>query len=282
MHKTNLDIKENNEAVIIKAIIESKSISRAQLSVLTGLTKPSVTTITKRLLDSSLIEEHEIGTPSSLGGRKPIMLKFNPKSALSIGINIREDGFDGTLNFLDGAVIDHFSKNKITISEENTLQELVAMLNMFFLNLPSTPHGVIGITISIHGTVENNKIIFVPHYSLDSIDLVEEISKIFMVPVYLENGANLAALAEYAFSTKYDNLISLNVYGGIGAGIIEKGELLIGHNGQGGEVGHTTLYPNGKLCPCGNHGCLEQYAANDIVISTIEKNYNESLFHFRK
>ncbi len=66
-------------------------------------------------------------------------------------------------------------------------------------------------------------------------------------------------------SSPLQNLISISSHSGIGCGIVEDGILKIGKHGKSGEIGHTILYPNGIPCPCGNHGCLEQYASNKAI-----------------
>ena len=81
-------IRENNEATVLNAIISQKEISRAELSVHTGLNKASMSSITKKLLEDELIHEDRIGDAARIGGRKPIMLTFNGKAALTISVDI--------------------------------------------------------------------------------------------------------------------------------------------------------------------------------------------------
>ncbi len=79
-------------------------------------------------------------------------------------------------------------------------------------------------------------------------------------PVWMQNDANGAGLAEYLFGAqKGKDLIYLTMSTGIGAGIVIHGEVLSGNNDLGGEVGHITLDPNGPLCGCGKTGCWESY-----------------------
>lgn len=105
-------IREQNEAMILNAIIQQKEISRADLSSLTGLTKASVSAITKKLMDDSLIIEERVGNASTLGGRKPIMLTFNRHAGLVISMDIGYNYIEAMLAYIDGTLIKHFSKNK--------------------------------------------------------------------------------------------------------------------------------------------------------------------------
>lgn len=130
---------------------------------------------------------------------------------------------------------------------------------------------LIGIAISIHGIISNNKIVFTPNYNIDQLDLAAEIENSLNIPVYIENEANLAALAEASFNNSYKNLVTCSIHTGVGAGIIIDEQLYRGHNGRSGEIGHTTLYPDGVKCPCGNKGCFEQYCSEAALLYSYQK-----------
>ena len=58
---------------------------------------------------------------------------------------------------------------------------------------------------------------------------------------------------------------------GLGSGIVANGELIYGHDGFAGEIGHTIVDPNGRLCGCGRRGCLETYASASGICRTVEE-----------
>ena len=88
----------------------------------------------------------------------------------------------------------------------------------------------------------------------------------FRIPVIVENEANLSVLGESAFHYGCRNMIHINVHDGIGMGILIDGHLYKGKDGYAGEFGHTILFPDGKLCPCGNRGCFELYASEKAIL----------------
>lgn len=104
-----------------------------------------------------------------------------------------------------------------------------------------------------------------------NIPIVELVRKMFDKPVYLENDANAAALAEYWFGEYYgtQNMAYLTFSTGMGAGIIANGRLIRGANAMAGEVGHHTLDPNGPQCACGKFGCMEAYVGGRTLIERI-------------
>ena len=103
---------------------------------------------------------------------------------------------------------------------------------------------------------------------MSRLPLQESLEREFSLPVFLENEANLSALGEKAFSTGASNLVNISVHEGIGLGIILQGKLYTGANGFAGEFGHTIVKPQGRPCPCGNNGCLEQYASETAILHT--------------
>jgi len=100
------------------------------------------------------------------------------------------------------------------------------------------------------------------------------LSKELNLPVTLTNDANAAALGEmiYGAAKGMKDFIVITLGTGVGSGIVVNGELLYGHDGFAGELGHTVVFPDGRLCGCGKNGCLETYAsATGIVKTAFEK-----------
>jgi glucokinase len=86
--------------------------------------------------------------------------------------------------------------------------------------------------------------------------------------VILENDANVAALGEkwLGAAKDYADMAMLTLGTGVGGGLVIGGAIWRGANGMAGELGHTTVEPEGHICGCGNHGCLEQYASATAVV----------------
>ena len=92
-------------------------------------------------------------------------------------------------------------------------------------------------------------------------------------PMFLQNDANAAALAEYRFGRDRgtSHLIYLTMSTGVGAGVIIGGQLLQGANDLGGEIGHHVLDCAGPVCPCGQRGCFEVYCGGLSVANRIRE-----------
>jgi glucokinase len=96
---------------------------------------------------------------------------------------------------------------------------------------------------------------------LEGIPLGEELSARLGVPVYVDNDANCAALAEahYVHGGPAEHLVMYTLGTGVGGGVVIDGEIFRGTSGLGAELGHVTIQLDGPPCPgmCPNRGCLE-------------------------
>jgi glucokinase len=111
------------------------------------------------------------------------------------------------------------------------------------------------------GTVETS--VNIP---LTGVALREELGGRFGVPVFVDNDANVAALAE-ARQLGCDELVMLTLGTGVGGGVVTGGRIFRGAHGLGAELGHFTLMPDGPPCPgnCPNSGCVEAYCSGQAL-----------------
>src|SRR5215471_1650138 len=95
-----------------------------------------------------------------------------------------------------------------------------------------------------------------------------EIEKRLGAPVILENDANVAAFGEkwLGAGRHVGDMAMLTLGTGVGGGLVLNGKIWHGMTGMAGEFGHMTVDPDGQLCGCGNHGCLEQYASATAIV----------------
>ena len=111
------------------------------------------------------------------------------------------------------------------------------------------------------GTVETS--VNIP---LQGVPLRDELGRRFGVPVFVDNDANCAALAEAHLVGEKD-LVMLTLGTGVGGGVVSDGMTFRGAHGLGAELGHMTINPDGPPCPgsCPNRGCLEAYCSGQAL-----------------
>ena len=123
-----------------------------------------------------------------------------------------------------------------------------------------------------NGNYFNGTIEFAPNLPWRGvIPLAQMLTDRFGIPVSLTNDANAAAIGEmtYGAARGLKDFIMITLGPGVGSGIVVNGQLVYGHDGFAGELGHVIVRPNnGRLCGCGRTGCLEAYTSATGVART--------------
>jgi glucokinase len=112
-----------------------------------------------------------------------------------------------------------------------------------------------------------------PNLGWDFVDVRGELEKYYSLPLAVTNDANAAALGEMLFGAAQGmkDFIVITLGTGLGSGIVANGELIYGADGFAGEIGHTTVDPDGRLCGCGRRGCLETYCSATGLCRTVQE-----------
>lgn len=97
----------------------------------------------------------------------------------------------------------------------------------------------------------------------DIVPLQQYFEDEMQLPTIVTNDANAAAIGEqvYGVARGMKDFMMVTLGTGLGSGFVVNGELIYGHDGFAGELGHTIIEPNGRPCGCGRQGCLETYAS---------------------
>jgi glucokinase len=127
----------------------------------------------------------------------------------------------------------------------------------------------LGVGIGSPGPLDREKgiVIITPNLGWKNFPLRDEISDRVHLEATLDNDANCATLGEFWCGAAVGgyNVVGMTLGTGIGGGLILEGKLYHGASDVAGEIGHTTIDLNGRLCKCGNYGCLEAYASGPAI-----------------
>jgi glucokinase len=130
-----------------------------------------------------------------------------------------------------------------------------------------------------NGNFYNGSIEFAPNLKWDGIvPLAKMITDKLNIPVILTNDANAAAIGEmiYGSAKNIKDFLFITLGTGLGSGIVVNGELVYGHDGFAGEIGHVIIEPNGRICGCGRKGCAEVYCSATGIKNTFIELINEN------
>ncbi|MEY4042467.1 MAG: hypothetical protein RL529_34 [Actinomycetota bacterium] len=134
----------------------------------------------------------------------------------------------------------------------------------------SANHEVIGAGVAAAGFIDADQstIIYAPNISWRNEPFKAKLEAKLSIPVIIENDANAAGWAEYKYGAGrgYKHMIMLTIGTGVGGAVIADSRMLRGGFGIAGELGHIRVVPDGLLCGCGQHGCLESYASGSALL----------------
>ncbi len=266
-------LREANERLVLTYIVRQPGISRLAIARATGLSPSAITGIVERLKVAGLVVDEKT-EPSSQVGRPPSNLRLVPSSRHVVGVEITP--FDATLVLADlvGNVVE-----RREIAAEKTPETFLERSNVALKEMVGgvkTP--LLGVGVSIQGILDpaTGQVIAATNVNWRNVEAMRLLRKDLDLKFYWDNNANLSALAEQWFavpgSASLDNFVFVTLRGGLGTGLIFGGHLVQGATARAGEFGHTVLYPDGRKCLCGNHGCWEEYASDKALL----RMYHES------
>ncbi|MDI6765439.1 MAG: ROK family protein [Bacteroidota bacterium] len=205
---------------------------------------------------------------------------MNTKKAFVVGVDLGATTVKVGIVTKSGGLLDQISIDaRAKYGPSAVIQQIVfSIQELFGRYKPSECFGIgigaPGIVSTVEGTVQHP-----PNFAnWTKVNLANEIKSKFNLPVIVENDANCAAIAEatHGAGIEFKNFLFIIWGTGIGGGVIIDRKIFRGPHGGAGEVGHVSIDYNGRLCNCGNYGCIESYIGQrylsqrtkDLLIST--------------
>jgi len=268
-----------NRTILLNAIRANEPISRAVLAHLSGLSPATVTAITGDLIDEDLVFEKETGDSS--GGRRPILLALNPRGGFVIGVKLMEDHAVGALTDLNAAVL---FKDTIIFADgtvDAVISALVSLVNSLIYQGGIHKKQLLGVGVGLAGVVDSSSGMLrqSPFFGWKDTPLRDLLQSRLRVPIYIDNDVNTLTLGEkwLGAGIPVDNFVVITVGRGIGMGMVINGQIVRGKSGGAGELGHIVVDPNGPLCDCGKHGCLESFLSDRALLATARRVVGEDV-----
>ncbi len=271
------DIRKQNERLILSLIQKNKNLSQSEAVTLTGLKPPTILRIFANLENEKLIKiNKKTNVAIEKKGRKPVFYKINPKAAYAVGIDFCSTSAS--------AVIVDFNREPITsdfinISKNHNGESIFIILRDLIDNAIKkaaiSKSKILGIGVGAPGKVDidSGTVLFydriegLSHYSLR-----DRLFEYFQTSIFVNNNCSVIAMNEYLYGSVSDSksLVTLLIRSGVGGAFINEGKVLTTNGTTTMEVGHTSIDYNGRLCECGEKGCLQSYLAESAITKDIQ------------
>jgi predicted NBD/HSP70 family sugar kinase len=255
---------------MLRLIWEERLISRADIARRASLSRSTVSEIVDALLRTGLVSEAGVGASS--GGRRPIVLEFQDDACSILGVDIGATHVDVVLTNLRGKVLAWQHRSHPVQTDPPGTRALVARLcESCLVGLGEQRNRLVGIGVSVPSPVDPRH---PERLSLQGLPQwegrhgLESLRTQFGVPLFIDNDANLGALAErwWGAARGLDDFAFIKVATGIGSGHFIGGRIYRGASGVAGEIGHLTIDARGEPCVCGNRGCLVTYIGSKALL----------------
>lgn len=249
-------IRNLNENLIMDVLITQGTMSRADISRQTGLSKPTVSLAVEHLIDRNLVME--MGRADNAQGRKATLIRFNETAYYVCGIDIGATRIRIALSDLNGEIIAYrtypmvvqkaYERAEATMLEllRSHMNELLDENHLNWDQIQCIGFGIPGVVLPDSGRI--NRIVD-PLAGLEEAFSLESLSGAFPCEVILENDVNLAALGEYrsGAAAEYPLFVFFSIGTGTGAGIMVHGQLLRGLGGLTGEIAEMLVDDGRRL-----------------------------------
>jgi glucokinase-like ROK family protein len=254
---------------IVKHLYVKGAKTNADICQRFGISSPTSIGMLNELVAEGLVEKQ--GRGKSLGGRKPELYGLCDGSLFVLSIHMEQLKtriaiFDNNNHIISGIHTFHIEATKDRSALTQICEHAQELLRASGIELKK----LVGVGISMPGLVAskegNNYTYLLAGDEPESLQ--QALEQRFGKPVFIQNDAKSAALAEYRFGLAHGrrDVLVLSMDWGIGMGIILDGKLRSGASGFAGEFGHIPLVEGGALCHCGKRGCLETVASGSAIV----------------
>lgn len=275
-------LKQINYSRLLELLRCRAPITRAELARLTGLTRSTVTVITAELLADGLVQETGETIAPTGGGRPGTGLCLNPQGAFFIGaaieaehLTVIELNLAAQMTQRLQAPIHHHK------TPEAVLSQLIDLIQQVQANNPLSQQRSRGIGLTIQGTMSlDGTVIYAPFLSWRGIDLRSHLQPHIDVPLFVDNDANAAALAEVYLgsATQTHSLLYVLINRGMGAGIVINNRVFRGASGTAGEVGATLIDPQSPVYDeAGNRMDVGTFIGKDMLLRQYQEQTGQPL-----
>jgi predicted NBD/HSP70 family sugar kinase len=263
-------VRAHNSSMVLKQIWSDREISRADIARHLGFSRSTVSAIVNNLMSTGLLST--LGTGISNGGRRPILLGFNDDAFGIVGVEMGASHVCVALTDLRGRVeVWHHDYFDVRTDPHGAISLTQELIDDSLRSSKRTLSEIVGIGLGVPSPVHRDNPGRLSPQILPAwagIDLVEALQTAFELPVYMENDANLGALAErwWGEGTDGGDLAYIKLATGIGSGHIINGAIYRGSKGFAGEIGHTTIEPNDTRFNYGMRGSLTSLVGTEALL----------------
>ncbi len=245
-------LRLKNVQNLLDILLRKGNAARVELSKMTGLTKTTISSITRELISKGILEETSPTLNKNKIGRTITPLRIRKDAAYTIGVDLSRHHLSAVMMNTHGKIILRKKGPSYgNVGPQKVMNNLFRIIDGIFDSF-SRSRRIDALGIGMPGPLDIEKgIVIEPpkFFGWKNVPLCEIVSQRYSVPVWIENDANCAALAEkwYGNGKNVNAFLYILLNEGIGAGIFIDGEIYKGSSNYEGEIGHTIVRRGNKI-----------------------------------
>jgi glucokinase-like ROK family protein len=267
-------VKLHNLRAVLSVLRQQGTASRAHLAELIGLSTTTISNLVSELLAQGIVAEEGVmeSAPRQGAGRPRTSLRLVPEARHAVGIHIGVGQIRVAVADLKAHLLKcHSLDHALERSSTEVLRDVATLVDEAISLSGVDRKKVVGVGVGASGLVNPHTGVNVmaPNLGWRDVPIRDWLGQHLALPVCVDNNARTMALGEALFGVGKDVHALAFVYAriGVGAGFVVGGQLYRGSAAGAGEIGHTTIVPDGgEPCRCGNSGCLETLVSEPAIV----------------
>jgi predicted NBD/HSP70 family sugar kinase len=265
-------LREANQGRVIRALRSAGAMTQAEIARVTGLSAATVSNIVRELRSIGTLTV----TPTSSGGRRAQSVSLARPTGLIVGVEIGATRLRAVLcnhdhDLLAEETIPYDSASSV----DRTLRRTEWLVSTLIRQARVDRTALLGVGVGVPGPIDSVRARVASPALLPAwqgVRIAHELTDRLDLPVYVDNDANTAALGELAWGAGkgISDFVYLKLAAGVGAALVLHGDIYPGTAGFAGEIGHITVDEQGRICRCGNRGCLETLVGGPYLLDLLQ------------
>lgn len=263
-------VRHLNVAKVFHALRLAGTATQAELVTSTGLDPATVSAVVRQLRVEGWLNATTT-PPTERRGRPPMHLAIDPEAGVLIGVRLEPDAVRMLATTLDGTPLANWQGHP-GHDPDTAIAAMDLGMNSLLTELGVDWSAIRAVGVGIPAlTARDGRLVFAPNLDWRDVPMGERLTALWPVPVAVDNDTKAAALAEKLFGVAQQerDFVMIAGHSGLGGALYLGGRLVRGSGGFAGELGHITAVPGGRVCGCGDRGCLEAYLAERAVVEQL-------------
>ncbi len=269
-----LEIKQFNRSIIYNYIRNNEDVTKQDIVSDLKLSLPTITQNITQLLSEGLIKE--TGFIKNTGGRPAKAYNIVKDARTAIGIDITKNHITLVAVDLKGKIIDRLSVKQKYERTDQYYKYLGTLVKTLTENAQLDEDNISGVGFAVPGLIsKDGKTVFYGEILNFTKATLSEFTKYVPYETALFNDAKASSFTEIWANKDINNAFYIMLSNNVGGSVIINRQVYTGDHTRSGEVGHLQIIKDGKLCYCGQQGCVDTYCAATVLSELTKGNLSD-------